>query len=207
MHSRTFRSEIEQINNNGDRKMAINDVLAEVVEKLGLKDSELDTLNKSRVALEASIRDNQDKLEALNEDIDAIEVQIRVKKKTYNDTTSTAKQRIVKRELMTLMAMYKRKSEIIDVIADRIDNDSALYDKLEIVIFALKNPVRTDEIETTTIDYDMIVEDWKTENSAMKDLQNRQYQNFADENISLEKVEKQLEKEKDEQFEKELAEF
>lgn len=207
MHSRTFRSEIKQINNNGDRKMAINDVLAEVVKKLGLKDSELDTLNKSRVALEASIRDNQDKLEAMNEDIDAIEVQIRVKKKTYNDTTSTAKQKIIKRELMTLMAMYKRKSEIIDVIADRIDNDSALYDKLEIVIFALKNPVRTDEIETTTIDYDMIVEDWKTENSAMKDLQNRQYQSSADENISLEKVEKQLEKEKDEQFEKELAEF
>ena len=187
--------------------MAINDVLAEVVEKLGLKDSELDTLNKSRGALEASIRDNQDKLEAMNEDIEAIEAQIRVKKKTYNDTTSTAKQRIVKRELMTLMAMYKRKSEIIDVIADRIDNDSALYDKLEIVIFALKNPVRTDEIETTTSDYDIIVEDWKTENSAMKDLQNRQYQNFADENISLETVEKQLEKEKDEQFEKELAEF
>ena len=187
--------------------MAINDVLAEVVEKLGLKDSEIDTLSKSRATLDASIRNNQDQLEAMNDDIDAIEAQIRVKKKTYNETTSTAKQKIVKRELMTLLSTHKRKSEIIDVIADRIDNDRALYDKLEIVIFALKNPVRTGTIESTTSDYDMIMEEWEKENSAMKDLQDKQYQSSADENISLEMVEKQLEKEKDEQFEKELAEF
>ena len=207
MYSRIFRSKVEQINNKGDKKMAINDVLAEVVEKLGLKDSEIDTLSKSRATLDASIRNNQDQLEAMNDDIDAIEAQIRLKKKTYNETTSTAKQKIVKRELMTLLSTHKRKSEIIDVIADRIDNDRALYDKLEIVIFALKNPARTDAIETATSDYDIIMEEWEKENSAMKDLQDKQYQSTSDENISLETVEKQLEKKKDEQFEKELAEF
>ncbi|MBR7119336.1 MAG: hypothetical protein IKC77_03980 [Lentisphaeria bacterium] len=186
--------------------MAINDILAELVTKMGLKDSEYDTLLKSSLSLNSSIKNNQDKLDAIKEDAEAIEEQIRIKKKIYNELTSTLKQKIVKRELMSLLATYKRKEELIDIISDRIDNDRILCDKLEAVMFALKNPTRTEEIESASVDYDMMLDEWDNENSAIKDLQKRQYQSNV-EDIPLDFAMQQLEKEKDEQFEKELADF
>ncbi|MBR2425110.1 MAG: hypothetical protein IKB16_00050 [Lentisphaeria bacterium] len=186
--------------------MSINNVLSEVVTALGLKDTEVETLKKSREGLDASIKNNQDKLNLMIDEIQALEAQIKIKKKNY-ENCSKLTQTILGRELRTLLGAYKRKEEEINLIADRIDKNSLLHHKLGILIFYAENPTKSEEIEDTLVDLDLAMKETEKENNLSDKLSNTTYNSNTTNSVSVDNMYNEFETKKDNDLEAALADF
>lgn len=135
--------------------MALNDIMSEVAERLGLKDTHLDTLRRRQMQLSENIRTNYDKLEALKNLVDDLDSKLKQKKNEY-DLAGPGKRLIIKQELRLLFEKQDRIIEPIKTFSDQISRYELEKDKINTLIFAEENPSRIEDIEDMTAD----LEEW-----------------------------------------------
>ena len=155
--------------------MAINDALAAIAQKLGLADTELSTLEKQSAAVAQQIRNNNDQLAKLKIKVAAIDEQLSRKKKEYEAAGAGIKV-IVKEEIKVLFASQDRLlKEDIAIIADRIQKDTLLHDRIQNMIFYVKNPTRSDLIADIAADLEIQYDAMADENQEINTLANAGY--------------------------------
>ena len=155
--------------------MAINDILSDVVQTLGLKDSEIATLKKKIAELEGSIRNNNDRLNDLKEKILKVDEKLRVAKVEYQQSSDSVKA-IIKRQIQTLFKEKERFEQDIHMFADRVDTDSEIRHKLSSVIYALENPSQVELIGDTLSDMEQVLRDREDEDKALEKLSAAKYE-------------------------------
>ncbi|MBE6356389.1 MAG: hypothetical protein E7058_04665 [Lentisphaerae bacterium] len=155
--------------------MAINDALAAIAQKLGLADTELSTLEKQSATVAQQIRDNKDRLSNLKLKVANLDEQLSRKKKEY-EAAGAGMKMIIKEEMKILFASQDRLfKEEIAIIADRIQKDTLLYDRIQNMIFYVKNPSRTDLIADIAADLEIQYDAMAEEDQEIDTLANAGY--------------------------------
>lgn len=131
--------------------LPINDILSEAAVRLGLKDTRIGTLQKRQDELAESIRRNNNKLNEQKKKVALIDGQLSEKKKEY-DAAGPGIKAIVKRELVLLLKQLDRIAEPVDAIADALERDQMIKDKIDMLILAETNPPDAEGIEDIMID-------------------------------------------------------
>ena len=156
------------------KEMAINDVLCAAAQKLGLKDTPIEAWKKKQHEIESAIRDNQDRLDELKSKVGQLDAQLRAKKREY-DVAGPGVKSIIKREMGSLFKRLDRISEPCAAIADRIDSDQLLFDKIGMLIFAEENPTKTEEIEDIVCELKGWLDEQSEEGVVGKELGETEY--------------------------------
>lgn len=150
--------------------MALNDVLCEVAQRLGLKDSEIGTMRRQQEALSDAIRDGHDRLEELKKRVDRLDSQLLQKKKEY-DAAGPGRRRIVKEELKLLFQQQDRSLEPVRVITRHLQSCEVLKHKIDLLVFVAEHPSRTEEIDEITLDMKDLLDEQQAQSKAVRELE------------------------------------
>lgn len=150
--------------------MALNDVLSEVAQRLGLKDSEIGTMRRQQEVLSDAIRDGHDRLEGLKKVVDRLDSQLLQKKKEY-DAAGPGRRRIVKEELKLLFQQQDRSLEPVRVITRHLQACELQKHKIDLLIFVAEHPSRTEEIDEIALDMKDLLDEQQTQSKAVRELE------------------------------------
>lgn len=134
--------------------MEINDLICAAAEKIGLKDTHVDTMRKRQAELRSSIAVNQKLLNEYIEKISHLDDELADLKQRYEGNRGGVKE-IYARKIKIAFNKRKRLMEPVDAISDRIELYDLYCDKLDLLIFAEEHPAEVSEIEDITIDLKM----------------------------------------------------
>ena len=115
--------------------MELNDLLCAAAEKLGLKDTHLDTMRKRQSELRASIANSQTLLDVYIDKISQLDDELAELKNKYSASGGGVKE-VYARKIKIAFNKRKRLLEPVDAISDRIELHELYCDKLELLIFA-----------------------------------------------------------------------
>ncbi len=150
--------------------MALNDVLCKVAEKLGFKDTDVDSMRRRQTEMSDAIRDGYDRLEALKKQVDGLDAKMSKKKKEY-DAAGLGRRRIVKEELKLLFMQQDRILESLSVITRNLRSAELQRHKIGLLIAAAENPARIEEIEELTLDMKDMLDDQRAQSKVAKGLE------------------------------------
>lgn len=157
--------------------MALNDILANVATTLGIKDTEVKTLEKAKADLKLAVERNYHLLDDMKERFEDNMRQLRLKKTEY-EKSSGGIQTIVRREIELLFQDKAQMENGIGVVVARIAKDSTLIHKLDTLIYVLNNPTRTEIIGDTLDGLEIAKQDLKEENGELGKLEQTKLEQY-----------------------------
>ena len=189
--------------------MELNDLLCAAAEKLGLKDTHLDTMRKRQSELRASIANSQTLLDVYIDKISQLDDELAELKNKYSASGGGVKE-VYARKIKIAFNKRKRLLEPVDAISDRIELHELYCDKLELLIFAELHPAAVSEIEEITIDINMWLNEESNIKEAGRNLSETTYKTdsgMSVEEIGLDSISERKSSNEDEEMAKMLAEI
>ena len=133
--------------------MAINDVLSNVAIRLGLKDTEITTLQRKQLELNEQIRQLNDVYEKQLDEADELDKLLLQTKKRFDIAKSTQKP-IIKLQLKHIFDRQDGLLPQAEIVYKTISIYQEMINKLGLLVIALQNPTDTEAIEGITADYE-----------------------------------------------------
>jgi len=126
--------------------MSVNDTICKLAELLGMKDTQEDTVLKKQASVAEMVRLNEESLEHIKDEMTDIDNQLRMRKEEYL-SASPSNQLVVKAQIMIKKNERDYIVNKLGVIASRITSRNLLLHKLDLLLFAIKNPAAIDDME------------------------------------------------------------
>ncbi|MFW6106655.1 MAG: hypothetical protein ACOC8H_00695 [bacterium] len=155
--------------------MELSDILARLMETLGLKKSQADKYLAMDKKLRASRASNVDRLESLKEEIGALMRRIKSKKKEYDAATGEAR-RVVKGEIQRVFAELDRLKNREQIIGRNIGQLDLAVAKLAELQDARSQGVDTETLDDIAFELEDIVDELKMTDKAREDLDQVTYE-------------------------------
>ena len=154
--------------------MAINDTLANLLIKAGLKKSEAQKLEDQIHQLEERIRDLQDDLNGKVEETDRLVAKIR-RLKAKCDAAAPASRQLLEDQIRSLMRDFKYLKESQGLTLRNIEKHKLLLQNRRLALEHAKHPVDVQEIEDVTDDKQEMVDELKDEDKELARLDDMTY--------------------------------
>lgn len=133
--------------------MAINDVLSNVAIRLGLKDTEITTLQRKQLELNEQIRQLNDVYELQLVEADKLDKLLLQTKKRF-DVAGPTQKSIIKLQLKDLFDKQDGILQPAEIAHKTISIYQEMINKLGLLVIALQNPTNTEAIEDIAADYE-----------------------------------------------------
>lgn len=154
--------------------MAINDILAELAVKIGLKKTDLQRCESSIAELEEQIRDLYDELERKLEEARQLEARIRKIKAQY-DQAAPASKKLLESQLKSLMGDFRHLQELQDLTLRNIEKSKLLLQSRRMELEVLLHPVEVDAVEDAADAKQELLDDLKDEDRELAKLKDKAY--------------------------------
>ncbi len=154
--------------------MALNDLLAKLAELLGLKESEMQKLEKIETRLRTSKADNVDRLEDVKQQIKNLQRQI-LKKKEELEASKGDVKRLVTGEIGRLLNELDRLQNRDKIIGRNIDKISVAISKIAELKDAKAHGADEDIFDDLALELDDVFAELKSADIAAKQLDKVQY--------------------------------
>ena len=155
--------------------MAINGILSSILEKTGLRKSEIGKCELAIAEMEARIRDLHDELEAKGSETKDLERRLRLLKSQY-DAATPASKRLLEAQMRSLMGDYDRIGELQGLILRNIEKNKSLLAAKRMELETLRHPVDQDSVEDAIDAKREIVADLKDEDKSLEKLAGTTYE-------------------------------
>lgn len=155
--------------------MAINDILSSLLEKTGIKKSNVRKCEDAIAELEGRIRDLHDELEGKGEEIKLLESRLRTLKERY-DASSPAAKKLLDAQIRSLISDYKRMEEMQGLILRNIEKNKSLLAAKSMVLETLRHPVDAEGVEDAIDSKQEMIGDLKDEDKSLNKLAGTTYE-------------------------------
>jgi len=172
--------------------MALNDVIARLLQMLGLKKSQADKYAAMEKKLRAKKASNVDRLEGLKEQIAALENKARQKKKEYDAATGDTK-RIIGGEIERIFTELDNTRNRESIIGSNINTVSMAISKTQELVDAQTRGVEQDDLDELAVELEDIIGEMKDTDRAAEDLERVKYREPEKKSIDIEDRMEQLE--------------
>ena len=176
--------------------MALNDVVARLLEMLGLKKSQADKYAAMEKKLRAKKASNVDRLEGLKELICSLENKARQKKKEYDAATGDTK-RIIGGEIERIFKELDNTRNRESIIGSNINKVALAISKIQELQDAVDRGVEQDDLDELAVELEDIIGEMKDTDRAAEDLEDVKYREPEKKSIDIEDRMADLEGEKE----------
>lgn len=183
--------------------MAINDILSSLLEKTGIKKSNVRKCEDAIAELEGRIRDLHDELEGKGEEIKLLESRLRTLKERY-DASSPAAKKLLDAQIRSLISDYKRMEEMQGLILRNIEKHKALLAAKNMELETLRHPVDAGVVDDAIDTKQEIVDDLKDEDKSLDKLSETTYEKEEEATARLVVRDEAADKARDEALERDL---
>lgn len=149
----------------------LNDLICRAAEKLGLKDTQIDTMRRRKDELQAQIASCQKELDGYIEEIGQHDAVLAGLKKKYEAASGGVKL-LYGRKIKSEYLVRERVMEPANKVADRVDLYQLQSNKLDLLIFAIQHPAETERIQEITCDIKMYLDEEAVAKGATEELEN-----------------------------------
>lgn len=154
--------------------MAINDVLSNVAIRLGLKDTEITTLQRKQLELNEQIRQLNDVYELQLVEADKLDKLLLQTKKRF-DVAGPTQKSIIKLQLKDLFDRQDGILQPAEIAHKTISIYQEMINKLGLLVIALQNPTNTEDIEDIAADYEECLGDLQDAEKQVSHLKGVKY--------------------------------
>ncbi len=154
--------------------MAINDVLSNVAIRLGLKDTEITTLQMKQLELNEQIRQLNDVYELQLVEADKLDKLLLQAKKRF-DVAGPTQKSIIKLQLKDLFDRQDGILQPAEIAHKTISIYQEMINKLGLLVIALQNPTNTEDIEDIAADYEECLGDLQDAEKQVSHLKGVKY--------------------------------
>ena len=154
--------------------MAINDVLSDVAIRLGLKDTEITTLQRKQLELNEQIRQLNDVYELQLVEADKLDKLLLQTKKRF-DVAGPTQKSIIKLQLKDLFDRQDGILQPAEIAHKTISIYQEMINKLGLLVIALQNPTNTEDIEDIAADYEECLGDLQDAEKQVSHLKGVKY--------------------------------
>lgn len=159
--------------------MAINDVLSNVAIRLGLKDTEITTLQRKQLELNEQIRQLNDVYEKQLDEADQLDKLLLQTKKRFDIAGPTQKS-IIKLQLKDLFDKQDGILQPAEIAHKTISIYQEMINKLGLLVIALQNPTNTEDIEDIAADYEECLGDLQDAEKQVSHLKGVKYKGVTE---------------------------
>lgn len=162
--------------------MEINDLICAAAEKMGLKDTHVDTMRARQSEFRASIANSQRLLNAYIEKVSQLDDELSELKCKYESSKGGVKE-IYARKIKIAFNKRGRLLEPVHAISDRIEQYELWCDKLDLLIFREEHPAEVAQIEDITLDLKIWLDEEKKIKEAGSVLSGTSYETDSSANV------------------------
>jgi len=159
--------------------MAINDVLSNVAIRLGLKDTEITTLQRKQLELNEQIRQLNDVYELQLVEADKLDKLLLQTKKRF-DVAGPTQKSIIKLQLKDLFDRQDGILQPAEIAHKTISIYQEMINKLGLLVIALQNPTNTEAIEDIAADYEDCLGDLEDAEKQVSRLKGVKYKGVSE---------------------------
>lgn len=159
--------------------MAINDVLSNVAIRLGLKDTEITTLQRKQLELNEQIRQLNDVYELQLVEADKLDKLLLQTKKRF-DVAGPTQKSIIKLQLKDLFDRQDGILQPAEIAHKTISIYQEMINKLGLLVIAMQNPTNTEDIEDIAADYEECLGDLQDAEKQVSHLKGVKYKGVTE---------------------------
>ena len=154
--------------------MALNDAISAILEKVGLKKSDLAKCREAIVEHEDRIKDLNDELSGKLDEAQRLERMLRGLKAKY-DAAAPASRTLLEAQIRSLMRDFSGLKEVQDIILRNLDKEKLLLRNRRIELEHLRHPTDVGAIVDAQDRKDEVVADLEEEDAEVSELAGRVY--------------------------------
>jgi len=154
--------------------MALNDAISAVLEKVGLKKSDVEKCRDAILVHEERIKDLNDELAGRLDDAQRLERALRDLKAKY-DAATPASKRLLESQIRSLMSDFSGLKEMQDIILRNLDKEKLLLRNRRIELEHLRHPTDIDTVIDAQDRKEAMVSDLKEEDVEVAELAGHVY--------------------------------
>ena len=159
--------------------MALNDTISSLLEKIGLKKSDLGKCRDAILAHEERIKDLNDDLSGKFDEMQRLERSLRDLKAKY-DAASQASRKLLESQIRSLMRDFSGLKEMQDIVLRNLEKEKLLLRNRRIELEHLRHPTDVDSIVDAQERKDEIISDLEEEDAEVSELAGRVYRREED---------------------------
>ncbi len=153
----------------------VSDILAQLAEWIGLKSSEADKLDALEQKLIRARASNEDRLEALKDEIRTLEARVLQKKKEADAARGDIKRMII-REIEQIIRDLDRLRGRETIITANVERTSVAVAKIHELRAARDQGVKDDQLDEIALDLQEVFADLKEADRGVRELEKERYE-------------------------------